>query len=350
MQRSIAVAFLVTSSTALLAGGCRTMDSHPLISYEARFPDIPETLDAFTATNTQPMSAAEGDRLAARIGDYARVALRPTEAPTARAGAVFFRSDADPSTALTMNLHRGDFLFNRGLRAYQTEADTPDLPAHDEALRLAQGHLRALDLKFPDDESYLAHFGGLNMAIHRPDGTTSTYRKLITVRYDRRLGGLPVIGDSRAVVQLGARGELAALVWDWRPVVRQTAKGSEILREPKLRPAIEKRIGDVSRDAVRVVVDRQDLILWDDGTVIEPAIRVVAQRTYRVQMAGQREAREITVPFDTIVPVLANPRGAYPDMKRPERTPVEVSARTKALRPPADDESTKRPRPPRYPK
>ena len=91
-------------------------------------------------------------------------------------------------------------------------------------------------------------------------------------------------------------------------------------------------------------------ILWDDGTVIEPAIRVVAQRTYRVQIAGQREAREITGPFGTIVPVLANPRAAYPDLKRPERTPVEVSSRTKASRPPGDDESTKRQRPPRYPK
>jgi len=350
MKRIFVLSILATFSVALLAGRCRTTTQRPPeIIWKANTPEIPETLETFTATNTEPMSRDEGERLARRIADYSRISLQPAEAPTARSGAVFYRNADDPSTALTMDLGRGDFLFNKGLRMYQGENETAALPAsQEEATRLAAQHLRALDLELPSGESVLAHFGGVNMAIHRKDGTTSTYRKLITVRYDRRLGGLPVIGDSRAVLQLGSRGELAALVWDWRPVSGRTARGSEILRAPELRPAIEKRVADVSGDAAEVVVDRQDLILYDDGTVIEPAIRVVAQRTYRVRVGQDREPREIVVPFDTIVPVLASPRGTYPDMQRPKELPREASSRGKAERPAEDDERTKRERPKRY--
>lgn len=349
MNRPIVFCILAAFSIASF-DGCRTTPPRRVeITWEANLPEIPETLETYAATNTQPMSAAEGERLASKIADHARIALQPAEAPTARRGSVFYRNDADPSTALTMNLERGDFLFNKGLRSYEGEADTPDLPARqEEAERLAAEHLRALDLELPSGESTLAHFGGVNMAIHRRDGTTSRYRKLITIRYDRRLGGLPVIGDSRAVVQLGARGELAALVWDWRPVSASTARGSEILRASQLRPAIEKRVSDVSADAEKVVVDRQDLVLYDDGAVIEPAIRVVAQRTYRVQFAKDREPREIVVPFDTIVPVLAAPRATYPDMLRPQEMPRTVSSRAKAERPRDDDEQIKRQRTRRY--
>ncbi|HEV7237882.1 MAG TPA: hypothetical protein VGQ36_01475 [Thermoanaerobaculia bacterium] len=350
MKRTIVFSILAIFSVALLAGRCRTTTQRPPeIIWEANTPEIPETLETFTATNTQPMSAADGESLASRIGGYARIQMQRTEAPATRPGAVFYRNDADPSTALTMDLNRGDFLFNKGLRAYQGEAHTADLPAsEEEAVRLAAEHLRALDLQLPSGESVLAHFGGVNMAIHRKDGTTSTYRKLITVRYDRRLGGLPVLGDSRAVLQLGSRGELAALVWDWRPVSGRTARGSELLRASDLRPTIEKRVADVSGDAAKVVVDRQDLVLYDDGTVIEPAIRVLAQRTYRVRVGKDREPREIVVPFDTIVPVLASPRGSYPDMLRPKELPSEVSTRGKAERPADDDEGTKRQRSKRY--
>jgi len=350
MKRTIVISILATFAVALLASRCHTTTPRPPeIIWEANTPEIPETLETFTATNTSPMSRDDGERLARRVADYSRISLQPAEAPTARRGAVFYRNADDPSTALTMNLERGDFLFNKGLRMYQGENDTAALPAsQEEAARLAAEHLRALDLQMPAGESVLAHFGGLNMAIHRRDGTTSTYRKLITIRYDRRLGGLPVIGDSRAVLQLGSRGELAALVWDWHPVSGRTARGSELLRAPELRPAIEKRVADVSGDAAKVVVDRQELVLYDDGMVIEPAIRVMAQRTYRVRIGKDREPREIVVPFDTIVPVLASPRGTYPDMLRPQELPREASSRGKAERSADDDESTKRERPRRY--
>ena len=350
MKRAIVFCILAACAAAPF-GGCRTTPRRNYdIVWEARLPEIPETLETYTATNRVPMSPGEGERLATRIADYSRISLRPTEAPpAARRGAVFYRNADDPSTALTMSLERGDFLFNKGLRAYQGEHETADLPAsREEATRLAAQHLQALDLELPSGESVLAHFGGVNMAVHRRDGTTSSYRKLITVRYDRKLGGLPVIGDSRAVIQLGSRGELAALAWDWRPVASTTARGSEILRAEQLRPTIEKRVVDVSADAEKIVVDRQDLILYDDGRVIEPAIRVIARRTYRVQFPTQREPREIVVPFDTIVPVLASPRATYPDTLRPREMPRAASRRGKAERVTDEDESTKRQRPRRY--
>ena len=62
-----------------------------------------------------------------------------------------------------------------------------------------------------------------------------------------------------------------------------------------------------------------DLVLFDDGRgVIEPAIRVVAARTYQVRMATGKDTgkvREYTVPYDAIVPILVAPKAVYPHVR-----------------------------------
>ena len=318
----------------------------PVLTYaeSAKLAPLAKTsLQTFTARRAQPMTSAEAARLAEKVSTFAKASLRPDQGEAKSGNTLYFRNPADPSAVLSVRLGRGDFLFNKGLAAYSAEKDTSGLPSKDEAVRLAQRHLESLGLAPPADEAVVAHVGGLNMAVHREDGTTADYRKLVTVRFDRKLAGLPVVGDSRAVLQLGESGELAGLVWDWLPARGRQVSPTELRTEAQIRTEIERRIRAESGTALRIVVQKQDLVLYDDGRgTIEPAIRVQAERTFRVKMVNgkdQGQMREYTVPYDAIVPVLANPKAVYPDAKD-----AEVTRRLKRDKPgalqgdPKDDE------------
>ena len=287
---------------------------------------LPRTsLQVFTAVRAPEMTTAEAARLAEKLADYTKASLRAAEGAGAKAGYVLkFQSPSDPSAVLRIDRRRGDFLFNGGLAAYREERDTPGLPSREEAVRHAKRHLRSLGLSLPGAEAVLAHVGGLNMAVRREDGTTGDYRKLVTVRFDRKLAGLPVEGDSRLVMQLGESGALAGLVWDWLPAKGRRLAAGEILADGQIRAGIERRVLAESGKAERIVIERLDPVLYDDGSgVIEPAVRVVATRTYRTTMLnGEDEGKvqEYTAPYDTIQPVLVKPKAVYPFMRDPEAT------------------------------
>jgi hypothetical protein len=332
---------LVALLAAALLATCAHRPYGTRPSYDSlKLPPIPATLPTFSASPATPMTPADADRLATRIGSYAGIALRRIESPERNDRIALFRGD-DPSAVLTVDLTRGDFVFNAGLAAYQTEADTAGLPGKEEAVQLAQSHLERLGFAIPASEAFVANVGGLNMAVRRDDGTTGDFKKLVTVRFDRRLAGLPVIGDSRAVVQIGQRGALAGLVWDWLSVRGSEARRTEIVAEPRLRTTIEQRLTAESEGAVRIAIERADLILYDDGRTIEPAVRVVAQRTFRVTLADGKGEREYTVPWDTIAPLLAQPRAVYPEQKGIEARRLVDRDRSSSAKPydtPNDDE------------
>lgn len=290
----------------------------------ARLAALPRTsLQTFTTQRSRPVTSEEASRLVQKVTGQAKIALRlDREQGSKEGGTVFFRGK-DPSAVLSFDLRRGDFLFNKGLAGYSAERDTPGLPSKEEALKVAQRHLESLELAPPAEEAQVVHVGGLNMAVHREDGSTGDYAKLVTVRFGRKLGGLPVVGDSRAIVQIGEGGELAGLVWDWLPAKGRPVAATELRSDEQIRAEIERRIRAESGSPLRIVVQSQELVLYDDGRSIEPAIRVKAERTYRVKMVNGKDKgqmREYTVPYDAIVPVLAKPRGVYPHMKAAEVT------------------------------
>ncbi|HEX5718786.1 MAG TPA: hypothetical protein VF179_21675 [Thermoanaerobaculia bacterium] len=314
------------ASGLLLTSGARSQTpaaSKPALTYaeSARLAALPRTsLQTFTTQRSRPVTPEEASRLVEKVTGPAKVALR-LDKEQGKSGANLVFRGQDPSAVLSLNPRRGDFLFNKGLAAYSAEKDTPGLPSKEEALKVAQRHLDSLALAPPAAESLVAHVGGLNMAVHREDGTTGDYRKLVTVRFGRKLGGLRVVGDSRAIVQIGEGGELAGLVWDWLPAKGRPVRAAELRSDEQIRAEIERRIRAESGSPVRIVVQSQELVLYDDGTSIEPAIRVKAERTYRVKMVNGKEQgqmREYTVPYDAIVPVLAKPRAVYPQAKAAE--------------------------------
>jgi len=248
------------------------------------------------------------------------------------------RDRKDPSATLEIDRRSGNFLFNRGLAKYRAEEETPGLVKFEQGRERALEHLEKLDL-VPDKEQLVDRkVGGLSMAVRLDNGETKIYRKLVTVRFGRRLGGFPVMGDSRIVVHLGTEGELAGMIYQW-PEVAVKAVDPEALRDDRtLKNGIESRLKAGSRGAARAVVQKADLVMYDDGRgIVEPAYHVEARLFYEVPAGegAEEERTQYDIPFDFYVPVLKRPRGFYPYM---EKAPVQpTDARGTRVRPTEDE-------------
>jgi hypothetical protein len=284
-----------------------------------------ERIQTFVAKPGPPLSEEEATRLAERLSSYTKATLVRQKDPGEKLDSrLLFQNQKDPSATFDINLRTGEFLFNGGLAQYKKEEDTGRLPSSEEAARLASVHLEKLTMLPPQNELVLAHVGGVNMGLHRPDGSTSLYRKLVVVRYDRTLAGLPVLGDSRVVLRLAEGGSLAGLIRRWSPVEGRKVQPEELLADDVIEKSIKERLLAEGRTATSIVVKFTDLVLYDHGNgVIEPAIHVVADMHFEVPVMNGRsvgEIRRLDVPYDTFLPVLKNYKAKYPFMRNPEAT------------------------------
>lgn len=323
----VTVALLITTAFSLLSQAQRPAVKTPFINFLPSAKPIRlnrDNIPTFVVKPT-PLSEDEGMRLAERINGYAKAEVARVREPGEKLdGRLLFENPKDGSATLDINLRTGDFLFNRGTAAYSREEETKGLPAPEEAERIAARHLERLNLVMSRNEMVVAHVGGLNMGVHREDGTTSIYRKHVNVRYDRTLAGLPVLGDSRVIVRMGEGGELVGMIRRWSTLDARKARPDELQSDAAIEKAIRERLLTESRGATDIVVKYTDLVLYDHGNgVIEPAIHVVASRFFENKVIDGPtvgEVRRIEVPYDTFIPVLRNPRGDYPFMRDPEAT------------------------------
>ncbi|MCK4783809.1 MAG: hypothetical protein KAV87_08680, partial [Desulfobacteraceae bacterium] len=225
-------------------------------------------------------------------------------------GVAVLRNERDPSASFEMDKRSGSFLYNGGLADYKKDASTPNLIAREKAESMALQHLEKLGLLLDKEELKHAHTGGLGMAVLKEDGSTEKYDKLVTVRYDRILSGLPVMGASRIVVHMGENGKLAGLIFNWGEVTEGKKIESDLLlADEEIKRALEGRLMAAARDAKRIIVEKADLVLYDDGKgKMEPAYHVEARLFYEAPgEKGQGEIREYDVPYDYYVSVLKKP-------------------------------------------
>jgi hypothetical protein len=242
-------------------------------------------------------------------------------------GVVVLRNEKDPSASFEMDRRSGSFLYNGGLADYKKEASTPNLVAGEKAESMALQHLEKLGLLPAKEELKHAHTGGLGMAVLNEDGSTEKYDKLVTVRYDRVLSGLPVMGASRIVVRMGEDGKLAGLIYNWGELTEGKKVESDLLlADEEIKRALEGRLLEAASDAKRIVVEKADLVLYDDGKGrIEPAYHVEAKLFYEApDEKEQKEIREYDVPYDYYVPVLKRPLAFYPYMEKAELEPTDA--------------------------
>jgi hypothetical protein len=218
----------------------------------------------------------------------------------------------------------GAFLFNKGISAYKGDNNTPALPSASEAANIAEEHLANLNIA-PDtynnayNEREVTHIGGLSMASVDKYGVTATYEKLVAVSYQRKLAGLPVMGGSRIIVQLGSEGELAGLVWNWPEIdendlldtvntIQKTEISQYIIET--LQSVYAKNAENISS----VLIKSVELVMYDDDKegVIEPALFIVGEIS---------ESNGTTYHTDCLLPVLKDYKASYPVFATPAVMP-----------------------------
>ena len=157
----------------------------------------------------------------------------------------------------------------------------------------------------------LARVGGLGMTVVKNGESSSNYAKLVTVFFRRVLQELQVQGPgSRILVHLGERAALVSVIRNWPDVKAQEVSEKQVKSDDMIRQEIERRLLKMAGQAREIIVEKADLVLFDDSRgVIEPAIYVVASARYQ---GPERAEGLVEIPVDFYVPVLLEPKGYYP--------------------------------------
>ena len=231
---------------------------------------------------------------------------------------VVMHGETDPSASFEYDERTGGFLFNGGLNSYRNEGSTPNLPSEAQAVELAKRQLAELKLQPAAEELVVAHVGGLNMGVTDGKGNTKIFEKLRNVRFSRKLGGLPVEGATRILVQMGSQGSVAGLIYQW-PVVRpgEPETRESLAAADDLRGKATAMIKRASVGALRSKVTKADLILFDDGRGrIEPAYHIVVEQYFDF-----KPGTKTMNPYDFYLPALRNSRAYFTVMQRAPRAP-----------------------------
>ena len=109
-----------------------------------------------------------------------------------------------------------------------------------------------------------------------------------------------VKGASRAVVMLGANGDLEGLIVRWMDVQSEKVKGK--VARSQLKDHVKGQLKARKMECDSVHVKKADLVLYDNGKgVIEPAL----------QVQGEINTVDGTFPSDWMFPIITDPKADY---------------------------------------
>ena len=244
-----------------------------------------------------------GLEAAQQVADRLLSATRPGKVTASLSlsadGRSFRHADpVDGSAFLRVDRTTGDISFNRGMQdlGMELEADTPDLPQGQDAVRTALVRLMELDL-MPEDPSQLVlhHVGGLGMSSADEEGSSREFRKLVTVHLGRRIGGLEVGGPgSKIVVHLGEGGRLVGLHRRWTELEVQANDTPQLVRAEEVERRVREHLDSTFHLAKAIRSEAPELGLFDDGRGVVEATWFFATELTHVAEGGVEAAG---VPF-----------------------------------------------------
>lgn len=204
---------------------------------------------------------AQADRIVQKIWEYTGEELVLDEHNEKKGFQVY--KTLDKSAICEIDRLTGDIFYRKYNRF---EGSAPGLPSKSNAKGIAKKYLQALGLYQKGMKNPVVNT--LNTARYNGH-TTDTYEKMRVVGFTRELGGIPVLGASRAVVMLGAHGELEGLMVRWMDVLSEKVKDK--VAGSKLKAHIKGNIKAQSD----VLVKKADLVIYDDGQgKLEPMLHV----------------------------------------------------------------------------
>ena len=322
MKNNKSLFYFFTLAVIIVIAGCKSCTPKPvenppvtsIITYEAgaTIPDYPK----MTLQNYQVAESAKTDEATAQknVSQLLQYVGASGEFDMANAikenGILFYKNPKDPSAILNINLLNGDISLNRGTKAYMGLNSTPDLVKNEEAVKIAKQHLAKLNFGTGDENQLvIGHVGGVNMTVHDDKQGDKIVEKLTTVRFDRELDDIPVIGHTRVLVQMGSKGSVQSLVKQWAPLSNKKINNESIVNIDDVKKSIEKHLMDENKGAEKIIVKKITLIYYDTGKdVLEPALHIIAE----VQMPrGKTDSKFIGFKHDLVEPLLKSPRLSY---------------------------------------
>lgn len=246
---------------------------------------------------------------------------------------LIFIDSEDPSAFVQVSPKTGDISFCRGMKGFEVEENTKNLPEGDGAIRTAIDHLQRLNL-MPSKRAELVvqHIGGLRMSQRSEDGSTADYDKLVTVHFGREIDGLPVGGPgSKITVHLGANGELVGMQRRWIEFNAQANSDEAFLSRNETLASAESHLRKEWANALNVTSERPQLGLFDDGNgMIEPAFFFRAELEYDAEVHEFAKG-DYTNDYLGIIPALRQSRARFQQLEE-----APVLAQTAGDTPPVD--------------
>jgi hypothetical protein len=208
---------------------------------------------------------AQADRIVQKIWGHTGESLVLDEYANEENSQVY--KTVDNSAICKIDRLTGDIFY----RKYNKfEGSAPGLPSKGNAKAIAKKYLMELGLYKDEMRKGKPVVNTLNEAVY--DGqTTRTFEKMRVVTFTRTLGGIPVLGASRAAVMLGANGEMVGLIVRWMDVKSKKITGK--VAKSQLKNHVKanfnaKKIGNVN-------VKKANLIIFDDGKGnMEPMLHI----------------------------------------------------------------------------
>ena len=226
-----------------------------------------------------------------------------------------FRNADDPSGVFEMNRVTGRIIYNAGLKEYGGDVSTEGLPDNEEAVMLAKQYFRQLKLEIDEKELSEPIVSGLEMSVKPEQGDPKIYKKMVTIRYNRVLDGLPVEGATRMVMSFGKKAELTSMIADWGRWESKDLGQEEIIKPDEIIKQIEKRILEESAGAKEILVDQRYVTLYDDGQgTMEPAVYTRAMLKY-MKKGQEGKEQEFSVPMDFYQPLMTGSAAVFPHVK-----------------------------------
>jgi hypothetical protein len=225
------------------------------VTFDRSYTDTDTALikDTFKAVFPN-LDFAQADRIAQNIWAYTGEPLVLDEQIDEENAQVY--KTIDNSATCKIDRLTGDIFY----RKYNKfEGSAPGLPSKGNAKAIAKRHLMALGLYEKGMGNPVVNT--LKEAVY--DGqTTQTFEKMRVVTFTRKLGGIPVLGASRAAVMLGANGDLEGLVVRWMDVKSEKVKSK--VAKSQLKAHIKAKLNARKIESA-VVVKKANLIIFDDG-------------------------------------------------------------------------------------
>jgi hypothetical protein len=167
-------------------------------------------------------------------------------------GNIQYYRTLDNRTLCTIDRATGDVVYRKQV---QFDGSAPNLPGKDEAISKAQNQLESIGLFKEEMTANKPHISTLKTTAV----TGETFEKLRVVTFTRNLGGLPVLGASRAAVMFGANGDLEGLVVRWMDVQGEKISGK---LPTNVKNYIKKEMAAKNLD---VIIKKANLVMFDDG-------------------------------------------------------------------------------------